>query len=228
MTEILIVDDDEKLARLVQLFLSQHGYEVHTALSGLEGLQLAYDLHPDLVVLDIMMPGMDGWVVCSRLRDVSDVPIIMLTAKDGERNVVDGLEAGADDYVVKPFSMAELLARVRALLRRSSQNSGIEGMTVFSNGEFVVNFSKREVIVRSHSVNLTPTEFELLACLVKNEGRVLPHKVLLQQVWGDEYIGETQYLKLYIRYLRQKIERDASNPEYILTEWGVGYRFEGG
>ena len=113
MTKILIIDDDEKLSRLVQLFLSQHGYEVHTASSGLQGLQLAYDLHPDLVVLDIMMPGMDGWVVCSRLRDVSDVPIIMLTAKDGERNVVEGLESGADDYVVKPFSMAELLARIR-------------------------------------------------------------------------------------------------------------------
>ncbi|MCD6555473.1 MAG: DNA-binding response regulator [Chloroflexi bacterium] len=228
MTKILIIDDDEKLSRLVQLFLSQHGYEVHTASSGLQGLQLAYDLHPDLVVLDIMMPGMDGWVVCSRLRDVSDVPIIMLTAKDGERNVVEGLESGADDYVVKPFSMAELLARIRALLRRSSQSSRVEEMKVFGNGEFVVNFSKREVIVRGQPVNLTPTEFELLACLVKNEGRVLPHKMLLQQVWGDEYVGETQYLKLYIRYLRQKVERDASNPEYILTEWGVGYRFEGG
>jgi DNA-binding response OmpR family regulator len=228
MTKILIIDDDEKLSRLVQLFLSQHGYETYTASSGLEGLQLAYDLHPDLVVLDIMMPGMDGWMVCSRLRDVSDVPIIMLTAKDGERNVVEGLESGADDYVVKPFSMAELLARLRALLRRSSQGSRVEEMKVFDNGEFVVNFSKREVIVRGQPVSLTPTEFELLTCLVRNEGRVLPHKALLRQVWGDEYVGETQYLKLYIRYLRQKIERDASNPEYILTEWGVGYRFEGG
>jgi DNA-binding response OmpR family regulator len=228
MTKILIIDDDEKLARLVQLFLRQQGYEVHAASSGLQGLQLAYDLHPDLVVLDIMMPGMDGWSVCNRLRDVSDVPVIMLTAKDGERNVVEGLESGADDYVVKPFSMAELLARIRALLRRATQNSRVEEMKVFDNGELVVNFSKHEVIVRGQSVGLTPTEFELLSCMVKNEGRVLPHKVLLQQVWGDEYVGETQYLKLYIRYLRQKIERDASNPEYILTEWGVGYRFEGG
>jgi len=228
MTKILIIDDDEKLTRLVQLFLGQHGYEVHTAASGLEGLQMAYDLHPDLVVLDIMMPGMDGWVVCNRLRDVSDVPIIMLTAKDGERNIVEGLESGADDYVVKPFSMSELLARIRALLRRASQDSRVEEMKVFDNGELVINFSKREIVVRGQSVNLTPTEFELLSCLVKNEGRVLPHTVLLRQVWGDEYVGETQYLKLYIRYLRQKIERDASNPEYILTEWGVGYRFEGG
>ncbi|MBC7250149.1 MAG: response regulator transcription factor [Anaerolineae bacterium] len=228
MTKILIIDDDEKLARLVQLFLQQQGYEVHVASSGLQGLQLAYDLHPDLVVLDIMMPGMDGWMVCSRLRDVSEVPIIMLTAKDGERNIVEGLESGADDYVVKPFSMAELLARIRALLRRVTQDSRVEEMKVFDNGELVINFSKREVIVRGKTVSLTPTEFELLSCLVKNEGRVLPHKVLLRQVWGDEYVGETQYLKLYIRYLRQKIERDASNPEYILTEWGVGYRFEGG
>jgi DNA-binding response OmpR family regulator len=224
---ILIIDDDADLAKIVQINLEREGYKTVAASSGVEGLQKAYSSQPDLVILDIMMPGMDGWTTCRRLREISDVPIIMLTARGMESDIVKGLELGADDYIVKPFGTKELLARIHALLRRTDTSS-TKRPPIYSDGELTVDFAKRMVTVRSKQVDLTPTEFKLLSTFVQNEGRVLPHRFLLTQVWGPEYADEVNYLKLYVRYLRQKIEEDPSNPEYILTEWGVGYRFKEG
>ena len=221
---ILIIDDDAALAKIVQINLEREGYRTVVASSGMEGLQKAYSNQPNLVILDIMMPGMDGWVTCRRLREISDVPIIMLTARGMEADVVKGLELGADDYIVKPFGTKVLLARIHALLRRTDA-SATKKPSIYSDGELTVDFVKRMVTVRSERVDLTPTEFKLLSNFVQNEGRVLPHSYLLTQVWGPEYVDEVNYLKLYVRYLRQKIEKDPSNPDYILTEWGVGYRF---
>lgn len=219
----LIIDDDVAFTRVIQLRLEQEGYEVIIADSGIEGLRQAYDGHPDLVILDVMMPGLDGWETCQRLREICDVPIIMLTAKDGKVDTVRGLELGADDYVTKPFSTEELVARMRALLRRARLPLSPHPPTVYADGELVVDFAKHRVMVRGKRVDLTPTEFRLLSCLARSPGRVIPHKTLLIRAWGPEYIGETQYLKLYIRYLREKIEKDPSKPQYILTEWGIGY-----
>lgn len=221
---ILIIDDDAALAKIVQINLEREGYRTVVASSGVEGLQKAYSNQPNLVILDIMMPGMDGWVTCRRLREISDVPIIMLTARGMEADVVKGLELGADDYIVKPFGTKVLLARIHALLRRTDA-SATKKPPIYSDGELTVDFVKRVVMVRSERVDLTPTEFKLLSNFVQNEGRVLPHSYLLTQVWGPEYVDEVNYLKLYVRYLRQKIEKDPSSPDYILTEWGVGYRF---
>ena len=225
MTEtILIIDDDADLAKIVQINLDREGFKTVVASSGVEGLQKAYSSQPDLVILDIMMPGMDGWTTCRRLREISDVPIVMLTARGMESDIVKGLELGADDYIVKPFGTKELLARIHALLRRADSSS-TKRPAIYSDGDLTVDFVKRIVTVREKQVDLTPTEFKLLSTFVQNEGRVLPHRFLLTQVWGPEYADEVNYLKLYVRYLRQKIEEDASNPNYILTEWGVGYRF---
>jgi len=222
---ILIIDDDIDLANILRINMEREGYRAVVASGGLEGLQRAYSTQPDLVILDIMMPGMDGWETCQRLREMSDVPIIMLTARGMESDVVKGLNMGADDYLVKPFSTAELLARIQALLRRANQSRRFEKLRIYTNGDLTVDFDRHLVTVRGKQVDFTPTEFKLLTCFVRNEGRVLPHRYLLTQVWGPEYADEVSYLKLYVRYLRQKIEEDPSNPTYIITEWGVGYRF---
>jgi two-component system KDP operon response regulator KdpE len=224
---ILVIDDDPDLTDMMEAQLKRKQYHVVTASSGREGLQKAYQFRPDLVLLDIMMPGMDGWEVCRRLRELSNVPIIMLTARSMKGDVVKGLEAGADDYVAKPFSAAELDARIQAVLRRSSSTGGHSSSrsSFYSNGHLSIDFDRRIVTVRGERVDLTPTEFKLLSCLVRNEGRVLPHRYLLTEVWGPEYADDVDYVKLYIRYLRLKIEDDPSDPAYILTEWGIGYRF---
>jgi two-component system KDP operon response regulator KdpE len=212
---------------MLQAQLERKDYRVVAASSGRDGLQKAYQYRPDLVILDIMMPGMDGWEVCRRLRELSNVPIIMLTARSLKGDVVKGLEAGADDYLTKPFSAMELDARIQAVLRRSSGNNGQGNSrsSFYSNGHLDIDFDRRIVKVRDERIDLTPTEFKLLSCLVRNEGRVLPHRYLLTEVWGPEYADEVDYVKLYIRYLRLKIEDDPSDPAYILTEWGIGYRF---
>jgi two-component system KDP operon response regulator KdpE len=176
------------------------------------------------VILDVMMPGMDGWDVLSRLREMSEVPVIMLTAKGREVDIVRGLGLGADDYITKPFGTGELVARVRALLRRNKMPVA-QRVTRYQDNGLSIDLERHEVRVKGVSVDLTPTEFRLLSVLVQNAGKVVPHHTLLTQVWGEEYASEVHYLKLYIRYLRQKIEESASNPRYILTEWGVGYRF---
>jgi two-component system KDP operon response regulator KdpE len=224
---ILIIDDDQDLARIVQLSLDREGYQTVIATSGLEGLQEAYRVQPDLVILDIMMPGMDGWEVCRRLGEMSNVPILMLTAKGTEADIVKGLQIGADDYLTKPFSVAELIARIQALLRRAASQLQTDKPSVFSIGNLTIDLNRRMVMRDGELVDLTPTEFKLLECFVTHRDRVLPHRFLLTEVWGSEYIDETNYLKLYVRYLRRKLEEDPANPQLIVTEWGVGYRLCG-
>jgi DNA-binding response OmpR family regulator len=224
---ILVIDDDPDLRLMLKTQLERRNHRVVVASSGRDGLQKAYQARPELIILDIMMPGMDGWEVCKRLRELSSVPIIMLTARNMAGDVVKGLESGADDYLTKPFSTAELEARIQAVLRRSSSSNGVgkSRTSFYSNGYLTIDFDRRTVKVHDDSIDLTPTEFKLLSCLVRNEGRVLPHRYLLTEVWGPEYADEVDYVKLYIRYLRLKIEEDPSDPVYIQTEWGVGYRF---
>ncbi len=222
--KVLIVDDDENTVWLISTLLAHNGLDVVGALSAEEGLRQAYAEHPDVVLLDIMMPNMDGWEVCRRLRELTDVPILFLTAKTGIKDVVRGLELGADDYIVKPFDNAELVARVRAHMRRVPTQQGVDEVT-FDSGELRINFLNRQVDVRGKPIELTPKEFDLLAVMVRNAGRVLTRAELLSQAWGPEYGEARESLKLYIHYLRQKIERRPEKPEYILTARGVGYRF---
>lgn len=222
--KVLVIDDEETTVELINLLLERRGYEVITASSAEEGLRKAYRHQPDIVLLDIMMPDMDGWEVCKRLREMSDMPIIFLTARSENRDIVRGLEMGADDYVTKPYDNDELVARVRAHLRRAPKPSMSEEM-VFNNGDFRINFMNREVRVRNELKHLTPKEFNLLGVLVRNAGRVVPRNELVTEAWGDEYADAIDSLKLYIHYLRQKVEVDPERPEYILTSRGVGYRF---
>jgi two-component system KDP operon response regulator KdpE len=222
--KILVIDDEETTVQLIAILLERRGYEVIKAFRADEGLRKAYRSQPDLVLLDIMMPDMDGWDVCKRLREMSDVPIIFLTARGETRDVVRGLEMGADDYVLKPYDNDELVARVRAHLRRSPRPNMSEEL-VFNNGEFRINFMNREVRVRNEIKHLTPKEFNLLGVLVRSAGRVVTRNELVTEAWGEEYGDAIDSLKLYIHYLRQKLEVDPNHPEYILTLRGVGYRF---
>jgi len=222
--KVLVIDDEETTVQLIAILLDRRGYDVVKAYSAEEGLRLAYRHQPDLVLLDIMMPDMDGWEVCKRLREMSDVPIIFLTARDETTDIVRGLEMGADDYVVKPYNNEELVARVRAHLRRSPRPNVSEELA-FNNGEFRINFMNREVKVRDELKHLTPKEFNLLGVLVRNARRVVPRNELVTQAWGDEYGDAIDSLKLYIHYLRQKVEVNPTRPEYIVTSRGVGYRF---
>ena len=222
--KILVIDDEEATVQLIGLLLERKGFEVIRAYRAEEGLRNAYRYQPDLVLLDIMMPDMDGWEVCKRLREMSDVPIIFLTARSDVKDVVRGLEMGADDYIHKPYENDELVARIRAHLRRSPRPNMSEEL-VFNDGEFRINFMNREVWVRNDLKHLTPKEFNLLAVLVRNAGRVVSRTELVTQAWGEEYGDAIDSLKLYIHYLRHKIEQNAQHPEYILTSRGVGYRF---
>jgi two-component system KDP operon response regulator KdpE len=208
--------------------LIKSGFQVEVAHNGISGLKKAYALKPDAVLLDIMLPDMDGWQVCRRIREMSDIPIIMLTALGSDENVVEGLNLGADDYIVKPVAVEELIARIRALLRRTLRSNPKERKhrePIFTYDYLVIDFDKYEVTVAGKKVRLSPTEFRLLSVLSRYQGRLLPHKFLLSEVWGPEYVSEEEYLRLYISYLRRKIETDPSNPRLIHNEWGVGYRF---
>ena len=222
--KILVIDDEETTVQLIGILLERRGYEVIKALRAEDGLRKAYRSQPDLVLLDIMMPDMDGWEVCKRLRDMSDVPIVFLTARGEVRDVVRGLEMGADDYIVKPYDNEELVARVRAHLRRSPRPNMSEEL-VFNGGDFRINFMNREVRVRNEIKHLTPKEFSLLGVLVRNAGRVVTRAELVTEAWGEEYADAIDSLKLYIHYLRQKLEANPDRPEYIMTLRGVGYRF---
>jgi two-component system KDP operon response regulator KdpE len=222
--KILVIDDEDTTVQLITLLLERRGFEVIKAYSAEEGLRKAYRYQPDLVLLDIMMPDMDGWEVCRRLRDMSDVPIIFLTARIEGPDIVKGLEMGADDYITKPYDNDELVARVRAHLRRSPKPNMSEELS-FNGGDFRINFMNREVRVRNDLKHLTPKEFNLLGVLVRNAGRVVPRNELVTEAWGEEYSDAIDSLKLYIHYLRQKLEIDPERPEYILTSRGVGYRF---
>lgn len=222
---ILVVDDEERMARFIRLNLEHDGFQVVEAYRGMEALQKYRDSLPDLVLLDVMMPDIDGFEVLQMLREISTVPVIMLTAKGEEDDRVKGLELGADDYITKPFSPRELVSRVRAVLRRVETGSTESPDIIEVDEHLKVDFSKREIWLDGELVKLRPTEYRLLYHLVKNAGWVLTYDQILSRVWGYEYRDEPHYVRLYINYLRQKIEKDPSNPVYILTERGVGYRF---
>jgi two-component system KDP operon response regulator KdpE len=227
--KILVIDDDSSFLRLVEQVLTQKGYELLKASDGREGLRLLFAHKPDLVLLDVVMPKMDGWQTCTRIRDISDVPIIMLTGKHiAEEDIVRGLDYGADDYLLKPVGNRELVARVRAALRRAelpAMSETREAIT-YSDGYLTVDVGQRKVMVNGERVKLSPREFRLFALLVENAGRILTHQQLLERVWGWEYIDDLDYVRIYISHLRQKIEPELSLPKYIITELGVGYYFQ--
>ena len=222
--KILVVDDEPRLMRLVREVLQAVGYTVVAAGDGDAALEKVAIERPDLVLLDVLLPkGMDGYQICRRIREFSDVPVIMLTARARESDKLQGFEAGADDYLTKPFSSKELLARVRAVLRRSKRPEEFKAEASFGCGDLAIEFTQRRVFVMGREVQLTPTEYELLRQLATNANRVMLHEQLLSAVWGAEYRGEIDYLRAYVRYLRLKIEPDPSNPTYIITRPGVGY-----
>jgi len=226
--KILIVDDDPAQVRLVEMILDNNGYHVFKASGGREALRIIFEQKPDLVLLDVVMPGMDGWQTCSRIREVTDIPIIMLTGqKNSEEDIVRGLEYGADEYLSKPLGNRELAARVRAALRRTELPSHVDKKksAVFNDDYLSIDISERKVMIKGERLKLTPREFRLLALLVDNAGRVLSHQQALENVWGWEYINDVDYVRIYISHLRQKMEPDPSQPKYILTEPGVGYYF---
>ena len=222
--KLLVIDDDENTLWLISTLLQQNGYEMLKSASPTEGLKIAREHSPALVLLDVMMPEMDGWEVCRRLREFSQAPVLFITAKSGIKDVVKGLEIGGDDYIVKPFDNRELVARVKAHLRRQTEPAPKDELA-FANGDLRINFLSREVLVRGKIVELTPKEFALLTLLARNAGRVLTRTELITQTWGPEASDSTESLKLYVHYLRKKIEQDPDHPEFILTSRGVGYRF---
>jgi len=225
---ILVVDDEPTFVRLVNMTLTHKGYEVLTAGDGQEALRLLFAHKPDLILLDVMMPKMDGWQTCSRIREVSDVPIVMLTGKQkSEEDIVRGLDYGADDYLIKPVGSRELVARVRAVLRRAElpPPADVEKKLTYSDVFLSVDVAERRVIVNGERMRLTPTEFKLFALLLENAGRVLTHKQILEKVWGWEYVDDIDHVRIYIWHLRQKIEPDPAHPTYIIAEPGVGYYF---
>ncbi len=225
----LIIDDDAIFLRLVDQVLARQGYEVLKAGNGQEGLRLLFAEKPDLVLLDVVMPGMDGWQTCQRIREISDVPIIMLTGQQqAEEDIVRGLDCGADEYLFKPVGNRELMARVRAVLRRVELPSSAEAKReiTYADDFLTVDIAERKVMVKGERVKLTPREFRLFALLVENAGHILTHKELLEKVWGWEYTDDLDYVRIYISHLRQKIEPDPPLPKYILTEQGVGYYFQ--
>ncbi len=220
---ILVVDDEPQIRRVMRTTLASNGYMILECRSGEEALETLHSERPDLVLLDINMPGMGGLETCREIRAGYDIPIIMLTVRNSERDKVNALDAGADDYVVKPFGMEELLARIRAALRRAAPPDAIPA---FVSDELAIDFATRSVTVRGRPVRLTPKEFDLLRLLVANQGKALPHRKLLQAVWGPDYGEETEYLRVFINQLRKKIESDPSKPRLIRTEPWIGYRFE--
>jgi DNA-binding response OmpR family regulator len=222
---ILVVDDERRMVGFIRLNLEQDGFEVIEAFNGTEALDRLRDSLPDLILLDVMMPDIDGFEVLKMIREISQVPVIMLTAKGEEDDKVKGLELGADDYITKPFSPRELVSRVKAVLRRGASKEEDEEGVIEVDDRLKIDFGRREVWVNGELVKLRPTEYRLLYHLVRNAGWVLTHDQILTKVWGYEYRDEPHYVRLYINYLRKKIEEDPSNPKYILTERGVGYRF---
>jgi two-component system KDP operon response regulator KdpE len=222
---ILVVDDEPRMRRFMRMNLDLEGYRVIEAGNGMEAIDRVRDDLPDLVLLDVMMPEMDGFEALRLIRETSSVPIIMLTVKSDEEDRVRGLELGADDYVTKPFSPRELASRIKAVLRRTEMPAPADRSVIKVDDRLQIDFNRRQVIVEGKEIKLRPTEYRLLYHLVNNAGWTLPHETLLAKVWGHEYRDETHYLRLYITYLRQKIEEDPTHPKYILTERGLGYRF---
>jgi two-component system OmpR family response regulator len=223
---VLIVDDEENLTEAIKYNLEQEGFQVSTAADGERGLAMAREFDPDLIILDIMLPSVDGLEVCRTLRRRSDVPILMLTAKAEEIDRVVGLELGADDYVVKPFSMRELVARAKAMLRRTPARHS-ESAQVLVDGDLELNLTSHEVTLRDVSLELKPREFDLLALLMQNRSRIYTRNQILDQVWGYDFVGDMRTVDVHVRWLREKIEDDPGSPKRIVTVRGVGYRFQG-
>ena len=222
---VLVVDDEPRMIRFIRMNLELEGYQVIEASDGLQALDQVRKHLPELVIMDVMMPKMDGFEALSLLREISTVPVILLTVKSDEEDRIRGLELGADDYVTKPFSPRELVTRVGAVLRRADWPAPPPRTVLTIDDRLSVDFNRHQVIVDGERIDLRPTEYRLLNHLIQNTGWVVPHDTLLAKVWGYEYRDETHYLRLYINYLRKKIEVDPSKPKYILTERGVGYRF---
>lgn len=226
---ILVVDDEAAQVRLAEQVLSHYGYEVLTASCGQDALRILFEHKPDLVLLDVMMPGMDGWQTCSRIRDITDIPVIMLTGKrNDEDDIVRGLDNGADEYLKKPLGNRELVARVKAVLRRAERPSYLDGRkkVAYQDSYLTIDITDRKIMVGGERVKLTPREFRLLALLVENADQILSHQQVLEHVWGWEYINDVDYVRIYVSHLRQKMEQCPSQPKYILTEPGVGYYFK--
>lgn len=222
--KILLIEDDEALSQLIQLLLERAGYKLVATDNGKDGLKLAQDEEPDLILLDILMPEMDGWHVHEKLQSITDVPTIFLTALGDEHNITYGLGLGADDYITKPFGYKELVTRVKAALARARRSRGEQ--SIFKAGPLWVNSDTHEVKIDDETVSLTPTEFSLLSALIQDAGRTVNHDTLLRRVWGQECANRRDYLKLYIWYLRQKIEPEPREPRYIISERGQGYRLD--
>jgi two-component system KDP operon response regulator KdpE len=223
---ILVVDDEPRMINFIRMNLELEGHQVIEARSGLEALDEVRTKLPDIILLDVMMPELDGFETLRLLREFSTIPVIMLTAKGEENDKVYGLELGADDYITKPFGPRELTSRIKAVLRRADMPSTAPSQAILKIDERLsVDFNRREVIVNNERIKLRPTEYRLLYHLIENAGWTVPHDQLLAKVWGYEYRDEAHYVRLYVNYLREKIEQDPSNPRYILTERGVGYRF---
>ena len=226
MPHILVIDDDVDILRMLKLALTGNGFDVTMAASGLDGLRRAYEIHPDAIILDVMMPMHDGFEICRRLREMTEVPIIFLTARGTVDDIVRGLALGADDYVTKPFNEKELTSRLAASLRRAANKDETPDILVFTQGAFVLDRSRRHAVVGGKIVHLTPTEFEVLDYLVLHAGKVLSRDAILTRVWGPEYLGETELVKQFIYRLRQKIETDPRKPCFIHTVPSTGYFFE--
>jgi two-component system KDP operon response regulator KdpE len=222
---ILVVDDEERMVRFIRLNLEHDGFQVIEAFNGKQAMNKIRESLPDLVLLDVMMPDIEGFDVLEMIRENNDVPVIMLTAKGEEEDRIKGLELGADDYITKPFSPRELTSRVKAVLRRTTGTKTNESGLIQIDDHLKIDFDRRKVWVDDELIKLRPTEYRLLYHLVQNAGWVITHDQILAKVWGYEYQNEPHYVRLYINYLRQKIEKDPANPKYILTERGVGYRF---
>lgn len=222
--KVLVVDDESQITRVLRHSLAAHRYDIRTAADGVSGLDTFNDWHPDLIITDLQMPEMDGIELCKQVRKISSVPIIVLSVRGEERTKVEALDAGADDYVTKPFGIDELLARVRAALRRRPESND-ETEESLEDGDFRIDLSSRKIEVRGKSVHLTPKEFDLLVFFFRNRGKVVTHRAILTAIWGGNFVEQTEYLRVFVGQLRKKVERDLSQPLYIRTEPWVGYRF---
>ena len=222
--KILVVDDEPRMVQLIALNLKLEGFEVISSQDGFQALEKVTREMPDLVLLDIMMPDMDGFETLRRIREISNVPVIFLSVKSQEPDRVHGLDLGADDYITKPFSPRELVSRIKAVLRRVEPENVLKKNEIKVDDDLTIDFDQRRVVVRGKEIRLRATEYRLLYQLVTNAGKLMSHETLLSRVWGPEYQDEDQYVRLYITYLRQKIEKDPKNPHYILSERGLGYR----
>lgn len=223
--KVLVVDDEAQITRVLRHSLTAHRYDVRTAADGLSALDTFKDWHPDLIITDLQMPEMDGIEFCREIRKVSTLPIIVLSVRGEEKTKVEALDAGADDYVTKPFGIDELLARVRAALRRSPEAHD-ETETKLEDGDFTIDLATREVSVAGVSIHLTPKEFDLLVFLFRNRNKVVTHRAILTAIWGGNFTEQTEYLRVFVGQLRKKIEKDPSQPRYVRTEPWVGYRFD--